>query len=102
MTKWLVTILAALFLCGCATKSQISDSSNLKDGLQRETEVTEAAEDAEQVEEDEALVIVNGEVITINDYSEKLKRLSNYERARYRGEEGHQEFLKSMILQLRV
>ncbi len=96
MSKWLVTILIVVFLSGCAAKAPIDDSSNLEGELQQESGTTETAE---QVDESAVLAVVNGEKITINDYNEKLMQLSNYERAIYRGEEGHQRFLKAMILQ---
>ena len=98
MNKWLVTILVVLFLGGCAAKARISPESV----SQKEAETTEEAEQTSSVGElkvDEVLVVVNGEEISLNDYNEKLKGLSNYERARYRGEEGHQDFLKGIILQ---
>ncbi|MFC1718570.1 peptidylprolyl isomerase [Candidatus Poribacteria bacterium] len=96
MNKWLVTILTVLFLSGCATKAQISDSGNPESALQQEMEITETAE---QVEEDNVLVVVNGEKITMNYYNQKMKQMSAYEKARYSGPEGHQALLKSLILQ---
>ncbi len=99
MIKWLVIIIAAFIMSGCASKTHISDGSNPESGLQQEIEMAEVTETVEEPEEDEILAVVNGEIITINNYNKKLKRLSNYERARYRGAEGHQDFLKTIILQ---
>jgi len=96
MSKWLVTILAVILLSGCATKAHMNNGGNAESGLQQEVGTTETAE---QAAEDEVLAFVNGEAITISEYNEKLKQLSKYERARYRGEEGHQAFLRDLILQ---
>ncbi len=94
MSKWLVTILAVLFLSGCATRAHINERGNPENGLQYETEI------AEEVEEDDVLAVVNGEVISIDYYNNKLMGLSNYERAMYKGEEGHQKLLKAIIMQV--
>ena len=96
MKSLLIAMLTALFLSGCATKAPISDSGNPESGLQQEAMTTETDE---QMEEDEVLAVVNGEALTINEYNEKLRRLSKFERARYSGEEGHQAFLRDLILQ---
>jgi EpsD family peptidyl-prolyl cis-trans isomerase len=91
MKIYLVTIFVAFFMIGCATTASFDSKSSLQ--------VKDAAEPVEQPEEDEALVVVNGEEITISEYNDKLRRLSNYERARYRGEEGHRKFLEALIQQ---
>ena len=91
MKMYLVTIFIAFFMIGCATTASFDSKSSLQ--------VKNAAESVEQTEDDEVLVIVNGEEITISEYNDKLKRLSNYEKARYRGEEGHRKFLEALIQQ---
>ncbi len=90
----LVMILTALFHCGCATTVPVNDSSNPADIAQER----QADELVRQENEEEILAIVNGEEITIGKYNDKLKQLSAYERARYRGEDGHKEFLNTLIL----
>ena len=91
MKMYLVTIFIAFFMIGCATTASFDSKSSLQ--------VKDAAESVGQKEDDEVLVIVNGEEITISEYNDKLKRLSNYEKARYRGEEGHRKFLEALIQQ---
>lgn len=93
MNVYLITFIIALLLSGCATTAQIADSDRIGDESQGE----ETAELADQEEAEEVLVVVNGEEITINEYNEKLKQLSVYEKARYRGEEGHKKFLQALI-----
>ena len=91
MKMYLVTIFIAFFMIGCATTTSFDSESSLQ--------VKDAAESVGQIEDDEVLVIVNGEEITISEYNDKLKRLSTYEKARYRGEEGHRKFLEALIQQ---
>lgn len=95
MKIYLVTIFIALFMIGCATTVPLHSNINPESSSQ----VEGATEPAGQAEEDEVLVIVNGEEITISEYNDKLKRLSAYEKAMYRGEEGHRRFLEALIQQ---
>ncbi len=95
MKIYLVAGFIALFMIGCATKAPLDNKTNLEGSLQ----VKNAAESVGQAEEKEVLAIVNGEEITISDYNDKLKRLSAYEKAMYRGEEGHRRFLEALIQQ---
>ena len=80
-----------------AGKVKVSDDGNPGGDIAESVE-TEAIEEMAE-EEDEVLVVVNGEPITVNEYNDKMKRMSNYERARYRGEEGHRKFLQALIVQ---
>jgi peptidyl-prolyl cis-trans isomerase C len=95
MKIYLVAGFIALSMIGCATKVPLDNKTNLESSLQ----VKNAAESVGQAEEEEVLAVVNGEEITIGDYNDKLKRLSTYEKARYRGEEGHRKFLEALIQQ---
>ena len=47
--------------------------------------------------EEVVLATVNGRKITIKDYNDRLKKLSSFERARYREQDGHKEFLKMLV-----
>ena len=91
MKMYLVTIFVAFFMIGCATTASFDSKSS--------SQIKDAAEPVEQTEEEEVLVVVNGEEITISEYNDKLRRLSAYEKARYRGEEGHRKFLEALIQQ---
>jgi len=95
MSIRLVTILTILFFSGCAATTPVRDSGSPVDTSQER----QADDVVRQENADEVLASVNGEEITIGDYNNKLKRLSIYEKARYRGEEGHREFLRALILQ---
>jgi peptidyl-prolyl cis-trans isomerase C len=95
MKIYLVTIFTALFMIGCATTTPLDNNINPESSSQ----VKDATEPVGQAEEGEVLVIVNGEEITISEYNDKLKRLSTYEKAMYRGEEGHRKFLEALIQQ---
>jgi len=95
MNVCLALMLTILFLSGCATTPHINDSDSSADKLQSKI----AEEQAGQEGNEEVLAVVNGHEITIGDYNNRLKRLSAYEKARYRGEEGHKEFLKTLIRQ---
>jgi len=70
----------------------VTDNSNSA-GKLPEKSATETVGKEEEV----ALAIVNGEKITINEYNEKLKQLPVHEKAKYRGEQGHKEFLDALI-----
>ena len=89
---YLTALLIILLLSGCATVPNITDNGRSAGEL-KEKSVTEAAKQKEE----SVLATVNGEVITIDEYNEKLKRLSTFEKARYRGEEGHKEFLNALV-----
>ncbi len=89
---YLTGLLIILLLSGCATIPNITDNGRSAGEL-KEKSVTEAVNQKEE----SVLAIVNGEVITIDEYNEKLKRLSTFEKARYRGEEGHKEFLNALV-----
>ena len=78
MKMYLVTIFIALFLIGCATTVPLDNNFNPESSSQ----VKDTAESFGQTEEEEVLVIVNGEEITIGEYNDKLRRLSAYEKAR--------------------
>ncbi len=91
----LTAFLTILLLGVCTTAARASESDKSTGELQEKN----VAETVEQKEEEEVLAIVNGEEITINEYNEKLKQLSNFEKARYRGEEGHKEFLNALVQQ---
>jgi len=95
MSIRLVTILTILFFSGCAATTPVRDSGSPVDTSQER----QADDVVRQENADEVLASVNGEEITIGDYNNKLKRLSIYEKARYRGEEGHREFLRALALQ---
>ncbi len=95
MKIYLVAGFIALSMIGCATKAPLDNKTNLESSPQ----VKNAAESVGQAEEEEVLAVVNGEEITISDYNNKLKRLSAYEKAMYRGEEGHRRFLEALIQQ---
>ncbi len=72
-----------LFLNGCATITRAPNDNNPVDVPYN----------------GEELAIVNGEKITINEYNERLKQLSPYEKAMYKSEKGHVEFLNTLIQQ---
>jgi len=91
--RYLTIFLAILLLSGCTTATHLTDSSNPTGKLQEKIVV----ETVGRKEEEVVLAIVNGEKITINEYNEKLKQLPVYEKAKYRGEEGHKEFLDALI-----
>ena len=95
MKIYLVTIFVAFFMTGCATTAPLDNNINPGNSSQ----VENAAESVGQAEEKEVLAVVNGEEITISDYNDKLRRLSTYERAMYRGQEGHGKFLEALIQQ---
>jgi peptidyl-prolyl cis-trans isomerase C len=95
MKIYLVAVFIALSMIGCATTAPLDNKTNPESSSQ----VKNAAESVGQAEEEEVLAIVNGEEITISDYKHKLKRLSAYEKAMYRGEEGHRRFLEALIQQ---
>jgi len=78
-------------LSGCATVTPNTDNVRSAGELKEES-VLEIANQSE-----EAIAIVNGEKITMSEYNEQLKRLSTFEKARYRGEEGHNQFLNELI-----
>ncbi len=100
----LMTLLVVLFLAGCATTTQVVNENAVSIAADGEAtdKSPEKAETAEQTNAAEEVVLatVNGETITIKEYNEKLKRLSAFERARYRSEAGHKNFLDALILQL--
>jgi EpsD family peptidyl-prolyl cis-trans isomerase len=90
-----VALLTVIFWVGCANTAPLNNGDTPGSNLH----VKEASGLTEQTEEGEVLAIVNGDEITIDDYNDKLKRLSIYEKARYRGEEGHGKFLEALIQQ---
>jgi peptidyl-prolyl cis-trans isomerase C len=94
-SKWLIAFMTILLLSGCATAVHVPDSGKPSGGLREESPV----ETSGQEESDTMLATVNGEEITANEYNEKLKQLSAFERAAYRSEEGHKEFLNTLIRQ---
>ena len=82
---WKTVFLIILFLSGCATTASVTDNKKPAGELQGKN----LAETAGRKDEEAVLATVNGEAITISEYNEKLKQLSTFEKARYRGEEGH-------------
>ena len=85
-------IILILFLFGCVFITSVN-SDNTKSKSQEKN----IASKTTNKEDESVLAVVNGEKITVNDYNEKFKQLSNYEKAMYRSEEGHKEFLKELI-----
>ena len=94
MNIYLVMILTVLLLSGCATTGHIDNADGQGNGPRE----TGAIVTDNSSTEEEILAVVNGEEITITEYNEKLRGLSVYEKARYKGEEGHKGFLKSMMI----
>ncbi|MFQ6039847.1 MAG: peptidylprolyl isomerase [Candidatus Poribacteria bacterium] len=92
---WQTTFLVILLFSGCTTAVRVNDSGKSTRELRKNADV----EIAGQNEEEAVLAVVNGEKITMNDYNNKLKQLSAFEKARYRGESGHKEFLKALVRQ---
>lgn len=92
MKRWWETVCLIVLLT-----SGYAAAENGDDSTERETEGV--AEIAVQQEEKAALAVVNGEKITMDEYNKRLKQLSAYERARYREEEGHKEFLNTLVRQ---
>jgi peptidyl-prolyl cis-trans isomerase C len=92
---WQTVFLIILLLSGCVKATSVTESNKPAGELQENSKV----EIAGQKEEEAVLASVNGEEITVNEYNEKLTRLSAFEKARYRGEAGHKEFLNALIRQ---
>jgi peptidyl-prolyl cis-trans isomerase C len=80
-------------LSGCATATKITDNDLLSVELKADN-----ASGVSNQKEDTVLARINGEKITMSEYNEQMKRLSTFEKAKYRGEEGHKEFLNELIL----
>lgn len=94
MNIYIVAILTILLLSGCATTGHIDSGDNQGNKPWKAGAIV-----PDNSPEEEVLAVVNGKEITIAEYNRKLSGLSAYERARYRSEEGHKEFLNSLILQ---